>query len=86
MKRYEEVNGANESTYWLYFELLWRDFFQRGGIGRKPFRGDHDRTRFTAWCEGRTGQPFINANMRELAATGWMSDRGRQNVANYLVH
>ncbi len=98
VKRYEEAHGANESTYWLYFELLWRDFFQftamkhgadffrRGGIGRKPFRGDHDRTRFKAWCEGRTGQPFIDANMRELAATGWMSNRGRQNVASYLVH
>jgi deoxyribodipyrimidine photo-lyase len=24
--------------------------------------------------------------MRELAATGWMSNRGRQNVASYLVH
>jgi deoxyribodipyrimidine photo-lyase len=97
-KRYEAEHGANESTYWLYFELLWRDFFQftaakhgadffkRGGIGRKTFRGDHDKEKFRAWCEGRTGQPFIDANMRELAATGWMSNRGRQNVASYLVN
>jgi deoxyribodipyrimidine photo-lyase len=35
---------------------------------------------------GKTGQPFIDANMRELAATGFMSNRGRQNVASYLVH
>ncbi len=98
VKRYETVHGANESTYWLVFELLWRDFFQftaakhgadlfkRGGIARKPFQGNHDVRRFQAWCEGRTGQPFIDANMRELAATGWMSNRGRQNVASYLVH
>jgi deoxyribodipyrimidine photo-lyase len=98
VKRYEAEHGANESTYWLFFELLWRDFFQftaakhgadffkRGGIGRKSFRGDRDREKFAAWCEGRTGQPFIDANMRELAATGWMSNRGRQNVASYLVH
>ena len=98
VKRYEEEHGANESTYWLYFELLWRDFFQftamkhgadffkRGGIGRKEFRGDQDRDKFAAWCEGRTGQAFIDANMRELAATGWMSNRGRQNVASYLVN
>ena len=62
------------------------DFFERGGIGRKEFRGDQDRTKFKTWCEGHTGQPFIDANMRELAATGWMSNRGRQNVASYLVN
>jgi deoxyribodipyrimidine photo-lyase len=37
------------------------------------------------WRDGRTGVPLIDANMRELAATGWMSNRGRQNVASYLV-
>jgi deoxyribodipyrimidine photo-lyase len=98
VKRYEDEHGANESTYWLVFELLWRDFFQftaakhgrdlfrRGGIAQKPPTGNADPRRFAAWCEGRTGQPFIDANMRELAATGWMSNRGRQNVASYLVH
>ncbi len=98
MKRYEAEHGANESTYWLIFELLWRDFFQftaarhgasffqRGGIAHKPWRGEQDAERFEAWCQGRTGQPFIDANMRELAATGWMSNRGRQNVASYLVN
>jgi len=98
VKRYEAEHGANESTYWLVFELLWRDFFQftaakhgadlfkRAGIAHKPHQGNHDPFRFEAWCEGRTGQPFVDANMRELAATGWMSNRGRQNVASYLVH
>lgn len=98
VKRYEHHFGANESTYWLVFELLWRDFFQftalkhgadlfkRAGIANMASRGNHDSRRFEAWCEGRTGQPFIDANMRELAATGWMSNRGRQNVASYLVH
>ncbi|WWC71617.1 uncharacterized protein I206_105575 [Kwoniella pini CBS 10737] len=37
------------------------------------------------WCEGRTGVPFIDANMRELIQTGWMSNRGRQNVASFLT-
>lgn len=98
VKRYEAEHGSNESTYWLGFELLWRDFFQfiaakhgadlfkRAGVARKPAKGNSDARRFAAWCEGRTGQPFIDANMRELAATGWMSNRGRQNVASYLVH
>jgi len=37
------------------------------------------------WIEGRTGVPLIDANMRELSATGFMSNRGRQNVASFLV-
>lgn len=35
--------------------------------------------------EGRTGVPFVDANMRELALTGFMSNRGRQNVASFLT-
>lgn len=38
-----------------------------------------------AWKEGQTGFPFVDANMRELAATGFMSNRGRQNVASFLT-
>ncbi len=45
-----------------------------------------DLARFQLWKEGKTGDSFVDANMRELAATGWMSNRGRQNVASYLIH
>ncbi|KAG8691739.1 hypothetical protein FRC11_011118 [Ceratobasidium sp. 423] len=38
-----------------------------------------------AWFEGRTGVPFVDGCMRELASTGYMSNRGRQNVASYLT-
>jgi deoxyribodipyrimidine photo-lyase len=41
---------------------------------------------FSDWKNGETGQKFIDANMLELKATGYMSNRGRQNVASYLVH
>jgi len=34
---------------------------------------------FHAWTEGKTGRPLVDANMRELAKTGFMSNRGRQN-------
>lgn len=40
---------------------------------------------FERWKEGATGQPLVDANMRELKATGFMSNRGRQNVASYLT-
>ena len=88
----------NDSTYWLIFELLWRDFFrftaQKQGNqlfrsnGLQPqkkikWKTDHDL--FLSWSNGETGIPFIDANMKELNATGFMSNRGRQNVASYLT-
>lgn len=98
IKRYERERTSNESTYWLVFELLWRDFFRlmgkkhgnriflKNGPQNRPLKHLKNNTdQFNAWAEGRTGIPFIDANMRELNATGWMSNRGRQNVASFLV-
>ena len=60
--------------------------FQKGGTLReKRVAGKEDEQLLHVWIEGRTGIPFIDANMRELAATGFMSNRGRQNVASFLV-
>lgn len=96
VRRYEAERGANESTYWLVFELLWRDYFRfygtkhgarlfaAGGPRRRPVRWRHDEDALRRWCEGTTGVPFVDANMRELNATGFMSNRGRQNVASFL--
>ena len=98
VRRYEEEVVSNESTYWLIFELLWRDYFylsalrhgaelfKAGGIKNIEYRGSQDHTFFKNWCDGTTGEPFIDANMRELKQTGFMSNRGRQNVASYLIH
>ena len=47
---------------------------------------EQDREKFFQWTSGQTGDPFVDANMKELNQTGWMSNRGRQNVASYLVH
>ena len=98
LKRYERERVGNESTYWLFFELLWRDFFRlmgkkhgnriflKGGIQNKVQKcWKNNREMLHCWIDGNTGVPFIDANMRELAATGWMSNRGRQNVASFLV-
>ena len=98
VKKYEQERVANESTYWLIFELLWRDyfrfmfkkygnkFFQKAGFkGQAPVEAPNQVALFERWKNGETGVPFIDANMRELNATGWMSNRGRQNVASYLV-
>ncbi len=95
IKIYEDERGANESTYWLYFELLWRDYFrlvaQKKGselftqktIPNLSLEQQHER--FKRWCSAKTGDDFVDANMNELNRTGWMSNRGRQNVASYLA-
>ncbi|MFI0432634.1 MAG: cryptochrome/photolyase family protein [Candidatus Nanopelagicales bacterium] len=41
--------------------------------------------RFAAWCEGRTGYPFVDAGMRQLLADGWVHNRVRMIVASFLV-
>jgi deoxyribodipyrimidine photo-lyase len=94
---YEAERVKNESTYWLIFELLWRDYFRfvcarygdhvfyPSGIRNLTVAWKQDWPRFEAWCQGKTGYPFVDANMRELAATGFMSNRGRQNVASFLT-
>ena len=99
IKRYEEERVANESTYWLFFELLWREFFRfvgrrygprlfaKGGIkGEETYPADPHRDKLERWRLGQTEDEFVNANMVELVLTGWMSNRGRQNVASYLIH
>jgi deoxyribodipyrimidine photo-lyase len=99
LKRYEIERGENKSTYWIFCELLWRDFFRltakkhgnsiffKGGMKEEPDRRlSNDRQLFKVWKEGRTGVPFIDANMREINLTGYMSNRGRQNVASFLIN
>ncbi|WP_297333356.1 DASH family cryptochrome [Flavobacterium sp.] len=98
VKKYEEKFGANKSTYWMIFELLWRDYFRfmmkkhrqrlflKGGIKNKPVGGGCSPDVIQKWIDGETGQDFIDANMRELKLTGYMSNRGRQNVASYFCH
>lgn len=97
LKQYEKERISNQSTYWVIFELIWRDYFKfvcwkygatvfyPGGIMKKKLKWKQDPDAFRKWCEGQTGVPFVDANMRELLHTGWMSNRGRQNVASFLV-
>lgn len=96
-QRYEQERIANKSTYWVVFELLWRDyckffaykhgdriFFPHGTAG-KPKRWSNFAKNLKAWKEGKTGYPLVDANMREMKASGFMSNRGRQNVASFLA-
>jgi len=93
--------GANAGTNHLIFELCFRDFFIFYTRAHNPrmFFLDGVRPRqnadwvggaraeklFQQWMDGETGVPLVDANMKELAATGYMSNRGRQNVASFLI-
>merc|ERR1719217_421025 len=59
--------------------------FVPGGVtgDKTPWRGSRDA--LERWKAGRTGDQLVDANMLELKATGFMSNRGRQNVASYLI-
>lgn len=97
LRQFEAQHGASDGSYWLWFELLWRDYFRflhlqhgqrlhrAGGLGQLP-APSHDAGLFERWREGATGQPLIDAAMRELAATGYLSNRLRQVVASYLIY
>ncbi|CAL8141371.1 unnamed protein product [Orchesella dallaii] len=97
LRKYENERVKNDSTYWVIFELLWRDYFRfiaakygkclfySGGIKKIRYKWEEDMAKFRKWADGQTGVPFVDANMRELLETGWMSNRGRQNVASFLT-
>jgi deoxyribodipyrimidine photo-lyase len=95
--KYEQEIEKNDSTYWLIFELIWRDYFKYvsmkngnsifkiGGILDKKYDWKTNPSDINNWINGNTQEPFVNANMIELQQTGWMSNRGRQNVASYFA-
>jgi deoxyribodipyrimidine photo-lyase len=97
LKQFESELGANEGSYWLWFELLWRDYFRvlhlkygnqlycASGLNQseKPV---HNARGFEHWRSGTTGESIVDAGMRELNATGYLSNRLRQVVASYLIY
>ena len=95
IQNYEREICKNEDTYWLVFELIWRDYFKYislkhgekifkiDGILGKEYEWKSNEKALRQWINGNTREPFVNANMIELQRTGFMSNRGRQNVASY---
>ena len=81
----------------MVFELIWSDYFRYvcakygdhvfypGGIRQENIKWKWDAEHFEKWRLGETGVPFVDANMKELLHTGFISNRGRQNVASFLV-
>jgi deoxyribodipyrimidine photo-lyase len=79
-------------------ELIWREFFMQilwhfPHTINSSFRPKYDEIKwennellFQKWCEGKTGYPFVDAGMRELFKSGYLSNRMRQIVASYWVY
>ncbi len=98
LRHYERNVIANESTYWIWFELLWREYFYWYAVTHQQklfwFKGiaqhapltQFDKTRLEQWQMGTTTYPIVNACMRQLKTTGYMSNRGRQIVASCFIH
>ncbi|CAB4666044.1 unannotated protein [freshwater metagenome] len=78
-------------------EIAWREFyadvlFNNPMTDREYYaprfaemRYDKPESQFKAWCEGKTGYPFVDAAMRQLVHEGWMHNRTRMVVASFLV-
>ena len=89
--------GSRGITTWIS-ELVWREFYRHVLVGfpricrNRAFRPEteklawrDDDKQFTAWSEGRTGVPIVDAAMRQLQATGWMHNRLRMITSMYLT-
>ena len=97
IKRFEDEVLANDSTYWVIFELLWRDFFRfsfkkhpkayflLNGLGQQALYTQFDPSKFEAWTQGKTRESLINAGMNEIRESGFVSNRMRQILASYWV-
>ncbi|HSP85209.1 MAG TPA: DASH family cryptochrome, partial [Psychrobacter sp.] len=102
LRHYEAQVIANESTYWIWFELLWREYFYWYALTHQQklfwFRGISQDAPSTCtnkqspertleqWQTGTTSYPIVNACMHQLKSTGYISNRGRQIVASCFIH
>jgi deoxyribodipyrimidine photo-lyase len=78
-------------------EIAWREFYADVLFNNpntdteyytprfSEMRYDKPGAQFKAWCEGKTGYPFVDAAMRQLILEGWMHNRTRMVVASFLV-
>lgn len=97
LKEFEDIEGSNDSTYWLFFELMWRDYFyfvnemypikmySKYGIRGVDFSWDYNKEYMDKWICGETGFELVDASMNELKATGFMSNRNRQIASSFLT-
>lgn len=91
------IRGSGEAGRRFRGELLWREFayhwlHERPELLEKPFRPEfvgfpwsRDEILFTAWKEGRTGYPVVDAAARQVMETGFVHNRARMIAASFLA-
>jgi deoxyribodipyrimidine photolyase len=97
VKEYEKKHGANKSTYWIIFELLWREFFywhyqkypkqyfSLNGI-KGPLHYPEIYEYSIDELRAMTSKPFFIAALNELEQTGFQSNRTRQMFASVWIN
>ncbi len=97
IKQEESRTFESDSSYWIYFELLWRDFFHllmkysgnklflKSGIKEINYNFRKDKKSFDSFFSASLGVDLIDASINELKTTGWLSNRNRQIVASYFI-
>ncbi|MEM6361170.1 MAG: deoxyribodipyrimidine photo-lyase [Bacteroidota bacterium] len=88
---------SRDKSFTYLNELIWREFYQMI-LGHFPYVVNDnfnrkydvvewrtDEKEFTAWCQGKTGYPIVDAGMRELNTTGFMHNRVRMITASFLT-
>lgn len=92
------LQATSSGAFGWFSQLLWREFylhllFMYPRLSKnKPFIDWTERVKWrenpadlTAWKNGLTGYPIVDAAMRQLNQTGWMHNRLRMIVASFLV-
>lgn len=81
----------------LLRQVIWHDFFNNMVYNNsdtfedgmypisKKIKWINNDKNTNAWKQGRTGYPIIDACMTELNQTGYLHNRGRMIVANFLT-
>ncbi len=94
---YHAVRDELGADHPLLRQFHWRDFFTHVAhhherVFGHAFHSEYDflpwsenAEHLSAWKEGRTGFPVVDAGMRELNATGVMHNRARMVCASFLV-
>ena len=90
-------DASEGSSTWLN-ELIWRDFYfqilsnfphiEDGKAFKLKYNNlkfENNEKLFTAWTNGQTGFPIVDAGMRQLNLTGFMHNRLRMIIACFLV-
>ncbi|KAK3053017.1 DNA photolyase phr1 [Extremus antarcticus] len=92
------LDGGSPGITGYISELAWRDFYKHVLCHwpyvcmSKPFKyeyadieWEYNPAHFTAWCEGKTGYPIVDAAMRQMNEMGYMHNRCRMIVGSFLA-